>query len=62
MNQRVVVTGLGIVSCLGNDAPTVASALKAGRSGSTYCQQHADAGMRSHVGGTPDIAPESDTL
>ena len=55
MNQRVVVTGLGIVSCLGNDADSVTESLRTGRSGITFCQQHADAGMRSHVGGTPDI-------
>ena len=55
MNQRVVVTGLGIVSCLGNDADSVTESLRNGRSGITFCQQHADAGMRSHVGGTPDI-------
>ena len=55
MSQRVVVTGLGIVSCLGNDVATVAEALKSGRSGISFCQQHADAGMRSHIGGTPDI-------
>jgi len=55
MSRRVVVTGLGIVSCLGNDAASVAEALKSGRSGISFCQQHADAGMRSHIGGTPDI-------
>ncbi|MGD2007145.1 MAG: beta-ketoacyl-ACP synthase I [Cellvibrionales bacterium] len=55
MNQRVVVTGLGIVSCLGNDADSVTESLRTGRSGITFCQQHADAGMRSHVGGAPDI-------
>ena len=55
MSQRVVVTGLGIVSCLGNDVATVAEALKSGRSGISFCQQHADAGMRSHIGGTPAI-------
>jgi len=31
--RRVVVTGLGIVSCIGNDADTVAANLKAGQSG-----------------------------
>ena len=55
MNQRVVVTGLGIVSCLGNDADSVTESLRTGRSGITFCEQHADAGMRSHVGGAPDI-------
>ena len=33
--QRVVVTGMGIVSCLGNTLDTVSAALKAGRSGLT---------------------------
>jgi 3-oxoacyl-[acyl-carrier-protein] synthase-1 len=55
MARRVVVTGIGIVSCLGNDADTVAAALKAGQSGISYCEAHAEAGMRSHVAGQPDI-------
>ena len=55
MTQRVVVTGIGTVSCLGNDTAAVTAALKAGQSGITFCQQHADAGMRSHVAGVPDI-------
>lgn len=53
--KRVVVTGLGIVSCLGNDAATVAANLRAGRSGIRFNQTYADMGMRSHVSGTPDI-------
>ena len=55
MTTRVVVTGLGIVSCLGNDATEVSAALFEGRSGISYCQQHVDAGMRSHIAGTPEI-------
>ncbi len=55
MARRVVVTGMGIVSCLGNDADTVAAALKAGQSGISFCEAHAEAGMRSHVAGQPDI-------
>ena len=55
MARRVVVTGIGIVSCLGNDADTVAAALKAGQSGISFCEVHAEAGMRSHVAGQPDI-------
>ena len=57
MSRRVVVTGLGIVSCLGNDAATVTSALREGRSGITVQQQHVDMGMRSHIGGRPAINP-----
>ncbi|MFG1497247.1 beta-ketoacyl-ACP synthase I [Saccharospirillum sp. HFRX-1] len=53
--KRVVVTGLGIVSCLGNDAATVAANLRAGRSGIRFNQTYADMGMRSHVSGTPEI-------
>ena len=55
MARRVVITGLGIVSCLGNDAESVTRSLYEGRSGITRCQQHIDAGMRSHVAGAPDI-------
>ena len=55
MSHRVVITGLGVVSCLGNNADTVTESLKTGRSGISFCQQHADAGMRSHVGGMPEI-------
>lgn len=55
MSRRTVVTGLGIVSCLGNDAATVTESLREGRSGISICQQHIDAGMRSHIAGAPDI-------
>jgi len=50
-----VITGLGIVSCLGNDAETVTRSLYEGRSGISRCQQHIDAGMRSHIAGAPQI-------
>ena len=56
MLERVVVTGMGIISCLGNDAQTVRDALYAGKSGITLCQAHIDAGMRSHIAGVPQIA------
>ncbi|WP_439100459.1 beta-ketoacyl-ACP synthase I [Congregibacter sp.] len=55
MQRRVVVTGLGIVSCLGNDAETVTQALLDGRSGISTNQAQIDVGMRSHVAGAPDI-------
>ena len=56
MLERVVVTGMGIISCLGNDAQTVRDALYEGKSGITLCQAHIDAGMRSHIAGAPQIA------
>ena len=55
MVERVVVTGLGIISCLGNDSTSVSQALHEGRSGISLRQDHIDAGMRSHIAGTPDI-------
>lgn len=53
--RRVVVTGLGIVSCLGCDAATVTESLRRGRSGITFIPEFAEQGLRSHVGGRPDI-------
>ena len=55
MTRRVVVTGMGIVSCLGNDTGTVSESLYEGRSGISLRQEHIDIGMRSHVAGAPDI-------
>jgi 3-oxoacyl-[acyl-carrier-protein] synthase-1 len=49
------VTGLGIVSCLGNDAKTVTESLYEGRSGIQLRQEQIDIGMRSHVAGAPQI-------
>ena len=55
MTQRVVVTGLGIVSSLGNHANDVTDSLKNGRSGITYSAAQEEIGMRSWVSGKPDI-------
>lgn len=57
--RRVVVTGMGIVSCLGNDADAVSASLRAGRSGITHQPAYASAGLRSHVAGVPQIDLES---
>ncbi|GEN24972.1 beta-ketoacyl-ACP synthase I [Halomonas cupida] len=53
--RRVVVTGLGIVSCLGNDRQQVLEALQNGRSGIRFKEEYADLGFRSHVAGVVDI-------
>ena len=53
--RRVVVTGIGIVSCLGNNKDAVLDSLKNGRSGIRYNQAYADVGMRSLVSGSVDI-------
>jgi 3-oxoacyl-[acyl-carrier-protein] synthase-1 len=53
--RRVVITGMGITSCLGNDLDTVSAALREGRSGITALADHAEAGLRSQVGGRVDL-------
>ncbi|MGD8933134.1 MAG: beta-ketoacyl-ACP synthase I [Gammaproteobacteria bacterium] len=53
--KRVVVTGYGIVSCLGNDRDAVLDSLKQGRSGIKFQQDYVDMGMRSHIAGSVDI-------
>ena len=50
--RRVVVTGLGIVSSIGNNRHEVVDSLKAGRSGITFADTYADMGFRSHVHGS----------
>ncbi|NND67152.1 MAG: beta-ketoacyl-ACP synthase I [Halioglobus sp.] len=57
MSRRVVITGLGVVSCLGNDAQAVTESLREGRSGIVTHQEQIDIGMRSHVAGVPQIEP-----
>lgn len=53
--RRVVISGMGIVSCLGNSYESVADSLKQGKSGISFQQDYADMGMRSQVAGVPDI-------
>ncbi|MCV6625184.1 MAG: beta-ketoacyl-ACP synthase I [Cellvibrionaceae bacterium] len=53
--KRVVVTGMGIVSCLGNDIATVRDSLRAGRSGISRKEDYAEMGFRSHIAGQVDI-------
>ncbi len=54
---RVVITGLGIISPIGNNADEVVTSLKNGTSGITHSDDHAELGFRSHVWGMPDIDP-----
>jgi len=53
--KRVVITGMGIVSCLGNDLETVSAALREGRSGIRHDASFAQMGLRSTVSGRPPI-------
>ncbi len=53
--RRVVVTGMGIISCIGNDVNTVLASLKAGKSGITKDDVYAEMGFRSQVSGKINI-------
>jgi 3-oxoacyl-[acyl-carrier-protein] synthase-1 len=55
--KRVVVTGMGIVSCLGNDTLTVAEALRKGQSGIRFVEAYKEIGLRSQIAGTLQINP-----
>ena len=53
--KRVVITGLGIVSSIGNNADEVLASLKAGKSGITHSESFAEQGLRSNVWGKPTV-------
>ena len=55
----MVVTGRGIVSCLGNSVGEVAASLQAGRSGIRFNPRYAEMGLRSQVSGRPAIDLEA---
>lgn len=57
--RRVVVTGIGIVSCLGNDQQTVLESLRTGRSGIRFNPEYKEVGMRSQISGSVDIDTEA---
>jgi len=50
--KRVVVTGMGIVSCIGKDKEEVLESLKTGRSGIKFQEEYKEKGFRSHVAGS----------
>ncbi|MES2843457.1 MAG: beta-ketoacyl-ACP synthase I [Pseudomonadota bacterium] len=56
--RRVVITGIGIVSPIGNDATEVEASLRAGRSGIVFAPEYAEHGFRSQVHGMPQIVLE----
>ena len=53
--RRVVVTGMGIISCIGNSVDEVLQSLKQGKSGLSFAPEYAELGFRSQVYGKPDI-------
>ena len=56
--KRVVITGLGIVSSIGNNADEVLASLKTGRSGITKADSFEEQGLRSQVWGKPSLEPK----
>jgi 3-oxoacyl-[acyl-carrier-protein] synthase-1 len=60
--RRVAVTGLGIISPIGNSAAEVTAALRAGRSGLESSPEMAERGFRSQVAGTIKLGPLADLI
>ncbi|HZD27008.1 MAG TPA: beta-ketoacyl-ACP synthase I, partial [Alphaproteobacteria bacterium] len=56
--RRVVVTGMGVVSSLGNNKEEVTDALREGRSGIEFCEEYRNLKFRSQVHGTLKLKPE----
>lgn len=56
--RRVVITGMGIISCIGNSIEEVSKSLKAGKSGIIAAPDYHQLGFRSQVYGKPQINPE----
>ena len=56
--KRAVITGLGIVSSIGNNQQEVLASLREGRSGITFSQELKDSGMRSHVWGNVKLSKD----
>ncbi|OUV60743.1 MAG: beta-ketoacyl-[acyl-carrier-protein] synthase I [Candidatus Pelagibacter sp. TMED128] len=53
--KRVVVTGIGIVSCLGNNQEEVYHSLLNSKSGISYCEEYKEHNLKSHIHGKPNI-------
>ena len=57
--RRVVVTGMGIVSSIGNNSEEVLASLKEAKSGISYAQEYADLGFRAQAFGMPNVDIEA---
>ena len=56
--KRVVITGMGIVSCLGNSQEEVFSSLLNTKSGISFCEEYKEHNLKSHIHGKPNIKIE----
>jgi len=55
--RRVVVTGLGVISSIGNNKAEVLESLRSGKSGIEFCQTYADLGFRTNLAGSVKLDP-----
>ena len=56
--RRVVITGIGIVSCLGNNQEEVHQSLLNSKSGISFCEEYKEHNLKSHIHGKPNIKLE----
>jgi len=57
--KRVVVTGIGVISCLGNNQKEVYQSLLNTKSGITFCEEYKEHNLKSHIHGKPNIKLEN---
>ena len=57
-DRRVVVTGMGITSCLGNTLEDVTASLQNGKSGIKFSEKYSELGMKSNICGRPNLTDE----
>ena len=56
--KRVVVTGIGVVSCLGNNQEEVYNSLINSKSGITFAEEYKEYNLKSNIHGKPNIKLE----
>jgi len=56
--RRTVITGIGVVSCLGNNQEEVYQSLLNTKSGITFCEEYKEHNLKSHIHGKPNIKLE----
>jgi len=56
--KRVVITGIGVVSCLGNNQEEVFQSLLNSKSGITFCEEYKEYNLKSNIHGKPNIKLE----
>ena len=56
--KRVVITGIGVVSCLGNNQKEVYDSLVNSKSGITFCEEYKEYNLKSNIHGKPNIKLE----